>query len=308
MSGLEVRPAPSPPAQASLVGLTLLAAIAPLVGGTTYVVTTEMLPPDRPLTAGFLRAAVAGLLLLAIAPGVPPVGWRLRTVVLGVLNIGAFFPLLFISAYRLPGGLAAVVGSLQPLIIAALTATLGWRQPPRRQVALAVVAAAGVALMTVTSRTTVDAWGLTAAIAGTASMAVGILLSSRWRLPAGYRPLTCTAWQLVVGGVVIAPLVPFTDSGALVLDGAAVLGYLWLALVGGAIGYGVWLHGARQLPPASTALLGMLSPLMAAVLGWVVLGQSLGPLQCLGFALALGGAASGQLVGLRAARRDRGAH
>ena len=105
-----------------------------------------MLPPDRPLTAGFLRAAVAGLLLLAIAPGVPPVGWRLRTVVLGVLNIGAFFPLLFISAYRLPGGLAAVVGSLQPLIIAALTATLGWRQPPRRQVALAV-GAAGVLII-----------------------------------------------------------------------------------------------------------------------------------------------------------------
>ena len=45
--------------------------------GTTYLVTTELLPPDRPMTASVLRATPAGLLLLVIAPGIPGNGWRL---------------------------------------------------------------------------------------------------------------------------------------------------------------------------------------------------------------------------------------
>ena len=37
---------------------------------------------------------------------------------LAALNIGVFFPLLFVAAYRLPGGLAAVVGAGQPFVVA----------------------------------------------------------------------------------------------------------------------------------------------------------------------------------------------
>ncbi|WP_104177799.1 hypothetical protein [Cryobacterium sp. Y50] len=42
--------------------------------------------------------------------------WR-KSWVLGVLNIGAFFALLFIAAYRLPGGVAAIVCGLQLLVV-----------------------------------------------------------------------------------------------------------------------------------------------------------------------------------------------
>lgn len=285
------------------VALTLVTAIAPVVWGTTYAVTTELLPPGRPMTAAVIRAGVAGLVLLAVAPGLPPIGWRVRVAVLGVLNVGAFFPLLFVSAYRLPGGLAAVVGSLQPLVVAAAVTMLGWGRPPRLQVLLAVAAAGGVTLMTVTSGSDVDLLGLVAAVAGTTSMAFGILLSSRWGRPPGVRPLTITAWQLVVGAVVVVPFVPLLDSGSMHVDVAALLGYGWLALVGGALAYGVWLEGARRLPPTSTSLLSMLSPLVAAALGWVVLGEELSPVQTAGLGLALGAAAAGQWVGLGAARR-----
>src|SRR3954462_1701776 len=52
--------------------LTALAAVGPMTWGTTYVVTTHLLPPDRPLLAGLLRALPAGLLLLAVARSLPP--------------------------------------------------------------------------------------------------------------------------------------------------------------------------------------------------------------------------------------------
>ncbi len=42
----------------------LLTALAPAIWGSTYIVTTELLPPDRPFTAAVLRALPAGILLV----------------------------------------------------------------------------------------------------------------------------------------------------------------------------------------------------------------------------------------------------
>ena len=39
---------------------------------------------------------------------------------LGALNIGLFFALVFVAAYRLPRGVAATVGTAQPLLVASL--------------------------------------------------------------------------------------------------------------------------------------------------------------------------------------------
>ncbi|MFD0891591.1 EamA family transporter, partial [Streptosporangium algeriense] len=90
---------------------TVLTALAPLVWGTTYVVTTELLPRGHPLFAGLLRALPAGLLALAITRTLPKGAWWGRATVLGVLNIGLFLPLLFVAAERLPGGVAATLGA-----------------------------------------------------------------------------------------------------------------------------------------------------------------------------------------------------
>ncbi|MGH4016803.1 MAG: hypothetical protein ACRDSL_23295, partial [Pseudonocardiaceae bacterium] len=52
-------------------GFTALAAVAPVSWGTTYLVTTEFLPPDIPLLSGAIRALPAGLVLLAITRTLP---------------------------------------------------------------------------------------------------------------------------------------------------------------------------------------------------------------------------------------------
>ncbi|MDA4895670.1 EamA family transporter, partial [Streptomyces sp. MS2A] len=82
---------------------------------------------------------------------------------------------------------------------------------------------------------------------------------------------------------------------------AAAGGYAWLGLVGGLAAYLLWFRGVGALPVTSTALLGLLSPIVAAALGWIVLGQDLRPLQLLGFALALAAILGGQLAGSRRA-------
>lgn len=266
--------------------------MAPAVWGSTYVVTTTLLPDGRPLLAGVLRALPAGLLLLAVTRSLPSGGWWWRSAVLGTLNIGAFFALLFVSAYRLPGGVAAVLGAAGPLLVLGLAAVLLDERTTRRAVGSAVVAAGGVALTVLTAAARLDAWGLAAGLAGAGSMALGIVLTRRWGRPAP--ALTTTGWQLTAGGLVLLPLALLVEGPPPALSPSAVGGYAYLSLVGSALAYTLWFRGLDRLPAASVSLLGQLSPVVAAALGWAVLQERLTSVQLLGMALAVGGVVAGQ--------------
>ncbi|MGX2997184.1 EamA family transporter [Streptomyces sp. JNUCC 64] len=273
-----------------------LTALAPVSWGSTYAVTTEFLPPDRPLFTGLMRALPAGLVLLAIARRLPTGAWWWKSAVLGALNIGAFFPLLFLSAYRLPGGMAAVVGSLGPLFVAGLAVLLLSERPTVRTLLTGVVAAFGVSLVVLKATGAFDLIGVGAAAAASLSMAAGTVLTKRWGRPDGAGPLTLTAWQLTVGGLLIAPIAFAVEGAPPALDATALGGYLYLAVANTALAYLLWFRGIGLLSATQVMLLGPLSPLTAALIGWAALGESLTPLQVLGVALALTATIAGQLL------------
>ncbi|SCG34127.1 probable blue pigment (indigoidine) exporter [Micromonospora halophytica] len=272
-----------------------LTALAPVTWGTTYLVTSELLPPDRPLWSGVLRALPAGLLLLAVTRHRPHGSWWWRAAVLGALNIGAFFPLLFLAAYRLPGGTAAVLGAAQPLLVAALT-VLALRDRPHRHTLLAALAAPlGVALVVLRPDAGTDPLGVAAGLTATAAMATGLVLTRRWGRPAGVGTLAVTSWQLTAGGLLVVPLAAAVEGTPPAPDGPALAGYAWLGLAGTALAYALWFRGAGRLPLTQVSVLGALSPLTAAALGWIVLGQALDATQLTGFALAVGAMVVAQL-------------
>ncbi|MFJ4976932.1 EamA family transporter [Streptomyces coeruleorubidus] len=283
------------PQAAHRATLTALTALAPVSWGTTYAVTTEFLPPDRPLFTGLLRALPAGLLLLALARVLPRGAWWWKSVVLGALNIGAFFPLLFLSAYRLPGGMAAVVGSVGPLFVVGLSALLLGQRPSTRTLLTGIAAAFGVSLVVLQAAGALDALGVLAAFASTASMSTGTVLTKRWGRPEGVGPLALTGWQLTAGGLLIAPLAVLVEGAPPALDGRAVGGYLYLALANTAVAYWLWFRGIGRLTATQVTFLGPLSPLTAAVVGWAALGQALTPVQLAGMALAFGATVAGQI-------------
>ncbi|NEB01815.1 EamA family transporter [Streptomyces sp. SID13726] len=277
----------------------LLTALAPVSWGTTYAVTTEFLPADRPLFTGVMRALPAGLVLLALARVLPRGVWWGKAAVLGALNIGAFFPLLFLSAYRLPGGMAAVVGSVGPLIVVALSAGLLGQRPTTRSVLTGLTAAFGVSLVVLKAAGALDLLGVLAALAGTASMSAGTVLTKRWGRPEGVGPLALTAWQLTAGSLLIAPLALLVEGAPPALDGPAIGGYLYLALANTAVAYWLWFRGIGRLTATQVTFLGPLSPLTAAIVGWAALGQALTPVQVVGMAVAFGATVVGQLSGGR---------
>jgi probable blue pigment (indigoidine) exporter len=270
-----------------------LTAFTPLVWGTTYLVTTELLPPGRPLLDAAVRALPAGLLVVALTRTLPQGQWWWRAFVLGALNIGGFFALLFVSAYRLPGGVAATLGAAQPLLVAALAFGLLGERPTRWRLGWAVAGAIGVAMVVLRPAAALDGPGLVAGLAGAASMATGMVLTKRWGRPVSL--LAFTGWQLAAGGLLLVPLMLLVEGLPPVLDGPALAGFAWLAVPGTLVAYAIWFRGVEKLPVTAVSLLGLLSPLVATLLGWAVLGQSLTAVQLAGFVVAVGAVVLGQL-------------
>lgn len=114
------------------------------------------------------------------------------------------------------------------------------------------------------------------------------------------RPLLSAALRALPAGLVVL-LLPE-------LDAAAVGGYLWLAVVGTLLAYALWFQGVGRLPVAAVSFLVLLSPVVATVLGWLVLGQPLTALQSVGFAVAIASILGAQLAppAPRASSMDEG--
>lgn len=278
---------------------TLLTTIlVPCLWGSTYIVFTQTLPVDHPLLVGALRALPAGLLLMALGPGLPPRDKLLPLAALGLANIGLFFALLFVSAARLPGGLAATVGSIQPLIVGLLAWPLLGRRPGRGQIGAALAGLVGVALLVLDPHARPDAIGLIAGLASAASMATGTVLIERWGKMGS--PLALAAWQLTLGGLILLPVALLVEGPPPMPTALNGLGLGYLVLIGTALAYWLWVRGITTLG-ASVAFLGLLSPTVATILGAVLLGQWLGGLQLLGIAIILSSTIAGMLLSRRAA-------
>lgn len=263
-----------------------ITALAPVIWGSTYIVTTEVLPPDRPFTAALLRTLPAGVLLTLFSRRLPRQhGWG-RLAVLAALNIGFFQAFLFVAAYRLPGGLAAVVGAIQPLLVMGLAWTLDRRQPAHLAVWASVLGVAGMAALLLSPNAAWDPIGIAAAVAGAACMAAGTYLARRWRpdMPV----LAFTGWQLLAGGLMLVPVAWAVDPPLPTLSTVQVLGYAYLSIVGALLAYALWFRGIARLSPVAVSSLGLLSPLTAVVLGWALLGQAMTGLSLVGLIMVFG--------------------
>jgi len=266
-------------------GTLVLTALCPIVWGTTYIVSSEILPPDRPFTAALIRALPAGILLLMLRPfRIPRDDWG-KLAILSILNIGLFQALLFVAAFRLPGGIASVVGATQPLVLMGIVCCFEQQRPRIRSLGAGFAAIGGMVLLAFRVAGELDSVGLLAAFAGTLSMALGVYLTHRWKLSVPL--LAFTGWQLLIGSLFLAPFSLFLEPPLPTLSVSQVAGYVYLSLFGALIAYTLWFRGVKRLRPLAVSALGLLSPLTAVTLGWILLGQSLAARELLGFTIVL---------------------
>jgi probable blue pigment (indigoidine) exporter len=266
-------------------GDILITALAPVIWGSTYIITTQFLPPDRPFTAALIRVLPAGILLLLMTRRLPQFSAWPRLLLLSALNIGFFQALLFVAAYRLPGGLAAVVGALQPLLMIVLVWVFDQRKPGMPVIFAAITGVLGMAALLLGPGSVWDPVGIAAALSGTACMAVGTYLSRRWNI--ALPVLAFTGWQLLLGGLILLPLACLFDPPLPVLTPVNLAGYAYLCVIGALFAYVLWFRGVARLPAVAISSLGLFSPLTAVLLGWIFLGQTIRGLSLAGLLMVL---------------------
>ena len=262
-----------------------LTALAPISWGTTYAVATEFLPPNHPLLVASMRSLPIGILLTIGLRKLPKGDWWWRIIVLGSLNIGLFQALLFVAAYRLPGGVAATAGSIQPLLVVFFAWAILNDKPSKLSILAAIMGFGGVGLLVLSPAAQLDTIGLIAAIAGAVTMGLGTVLVKLWRSPVSL--IVFTAWQLTVGGLVLLPIALITEGAFTEITRINLYGFVYLGVIGTGLAYALWFRGIGKLSATAVAYLGLLSPVIASFIGYIFLQETFTTVQFIGIIVVL---------------------
>jgi len=264
-----------------------------LVWGSTYLAIRVVVHPSHgaglpPLLAAGVRFGVAGLLMLAFtvrrpaADGRPdPLGrpqWFAATVVGTSLLLGGN-GLVSLAEKRVASGPAAVIIATVPIWAAVVGALMGQGRVTVRHGAGLALGFAGVAALVIGSGSgRADVTGVLVLVGAALSWAAGSVWSRT--APLARRPLVMTGMQMMCGGVACALAgVASGEIGQLHLDRVPAQSWLavgYLAIVGSMVGYTayVWLLGNAPLSLVTTYA--YVNPLVAVVLGALLLHEHLG--------------------------------
>ncbi|MEL6939217.1 MAG: EamA family transporter [Cyanobacteria bacterium J06598_1] len=280
----------------------LLTALAPVSWGTTYIVATEFLPSGHPLLVAAMRSLPIGLLLTIGLRKLPKGVWWLRMLILGGLNIGVFQALLFVAAYRLPGGVAATTGAIQPLLVMLFAWSILNDRPAKLSFVAAIAGFIGVGLLVLGPGAQLDPIGIVAALAGAGAMGLGTVLVKRWHPPVSL--IVFTAWQLTFGGLMLLPVALITEGPFTEITRTNLWGFIYLGLIGTGLAYALWFRGIDQLNPSAVSYLGLLSPVVATLMGYFFLQETLSVVQIVGVVIVLFSVLVGQQANTPNQRSD----
>ncbi|MGW1189228.1 DMT family transporter [Streptomyces sp. NPDC002559] len=282
---------------------TLVTAIAPVAWGTNYFVTHEYLPTGHPLHGAAIRALPAGILLLALCRQLPRGAWWWKASVLGTLNMGSFFALVYLAAQLLPTSVASTIMAASPLVLMLLARVVIAERPRGLPLLGGGIGVVGVCLMLLTGTVNLDALGVLASVSAMVTSSLGYVLAKRWS--AEVDVLASTSWQLIAGGLVVLPLAVVREGAPPSLDAGAVLGFAYVTVVATAVAFVAWFTGLRRLPAAAVGLIGLLNPVTGVLLGTVVAEETLTLRQVCGLVLVLFGIVLGQPAAATVAARIR---
>jgi probable blue pigment (indigoidine) exporter len=136
-------------------------------------------------------------------------------------------------------------------------------------------------------------------------MGVATVLTKRWGHPEGMSTPAFTGWTFLLGGLTLLPFTLIIEGLPDRLSARNVGGLVYLVLLSGIVAYALWFWGLERLPASSVTFLSLINPVVAAVLGWVVLDQRLNGWQLLGALVVLVSVVLGQDLRLRRRRRLR---
>jgi drug/metabolite transporter (DMT)-like permease len=254
-----------------------------LVWGSTYLairVMVETVPALLGSGVRFVLAGAAMLAVLAVRGGLRALRPTRRQLA-GAALIGALLPganaVVTVAEVDVPSGLAALLIGSVPLVVILLRRATGDRVA-RASMAGVVLGFGGVALLLLPGERPDGATlaGMLALLGAAVMWASGSFLIPRLELPRG--TLASIGWQLLLGGLMIVAAGLVAGEGGDVHPGAfsgdSLLAFAFLVLIGSVLAYSVYAWLLRNVPVSKVATYAYVNPMVAILLGWLILGET----------------------------------
>lgn len=291
-------------------GTLLILTASAAFGSSGVLAKPAMQAGLSPQQVAGARAGIAALVLLVVVGLVWPSMLRVRRgqwrllLAYGLVGVAAVQLLFFVAVARLPIGVAMLLEYTSPVLVALWVRFARRTRLPALSWVGTGLAVGGLAMVAqVWSGLRLDAIGLLAGVGAALCSAAYYLLGER---AAGeYHPIGMVTWGMVVGALGLAIIAPPWSLPAETLSAPARLGSwappAWVLLVAVAVlstalAYSLSLSSLRHLPSTVASVLALTEPVVATVLAWLVLGESLAPVQIAGMAVLLCGAALVQVA------------
>ena len=255
-----------------------------LVWGSTYLgirVAVETMPPFLMAAARFLLAggALFAFLRLRGAPWPTARQWRANAVIGTFLLLGGNGAVVWAEQF-VPSGLTALLIGVGPLFIVLTEwAWPGGQRPTARTFAALLLGFAGVVWLAAPWQNAahggLHSGGVVAILIGCVAWALGSITSRHSQH--GADPATASALQMLGGGgalLVVAVLHrDFAHFDLAAVHARSWAAFAYLVVVGSLVGFSTFVWLMKNCPPAQVATYGYVNPIVAVLLGWLILGE-----------------------------------
>ena len=255
-----------------------------VIWGTTYLGIRVALEATPPALMGGIRWTVAGAMLVAIAT---LRGERLPSVALwpslglqGLLMIGVGNGFVNWAEQYVPSGLAAVTLATSPFWMSGVEALrVNGERLSRKALVGLVLGFTGILVLVWPDLNLGDSAGLqfTLGILALQVACLGWAIGSSYskRHPHGASVIAATAVQMILGGLVMLAAGTLLGEWPRVhLEGRGLWALTYLVFVGSIGGFVSYIYALQHLPVATVSLYAYANPLIAVVLGALLLGES----------------------------------
>lgn len=298
-------PAPPLPRARTLGSTDLLMLSATVIWAVNFTVVKLALREFQPLVFNALRFSLATAVMLIIlwrnsrreaardAAAIPRRDWG-AIILLGLCG-HTLYQLLFINglARTTPANSSLLMGTA-PIWVAIIGLALGIERINRVMWAGILTSFSGIALLILSGNGNVQLGGST--LLGDLMLLGCVILWASYTtgskpLLARYSPLELTAWSMLAGTIPLAliSLPPMARQDWTSLSLLAWGALLFSALFAVVIGYLIWYTSVQRVGNARTAIYSNLTPVIAIIVAWLVLGDALAWRQLLGAGIVLAG-------------------
>ncbi len=249
--------------------------------GAAFLFNEEVVASVPPLTVVAGRLIIASCLLvpivLARARVMPARGVWPALVFTALFNNVIPFTLITSAQEHISSSLAATLIGTMPLFTLVLAMALGAERPGAEKIAGLIVGFVGAVVVIGPSLgdfTDSDTIGQLAVIAASACYAMATIVSRRYARGA---PLALAAGQMVIGAAVALPLaVAFDGAPSFDIPAKAAASWLGLGLLSSGLAYIIFFSLVQRVTATQVSVVSYLIPIVATLLGWLVLDETIG--------------------------------